>query len=90
MNPGQVASALNEIVRRGWELGAIVHSHPTGPATPSATDLRESFYPSAWMAIVSFTADRPELRVWRMRGSASFVEIPLTIDGKSPDEVAAC
>ncbi|MBA2776934.1 MAG: Mov34/MPN/PAD-1 family protein, partial [Chloroflexia bacterium] len=29
--------------------GAIVHSHPTGPARPSRTDLDEAFYPESLM-----------------------------------------
>jgi proteasome lid subunit RPN8/RPN11 len=65
MDPRQVAVALDEIRERSWSLGAIVHSHPTGPATPSITDLREYRYPSAWMAIVSFAASQPEIRIWQ-------------------------
>ncbi|HWV23920.1 MAG TPA: Mov34/MPN/PAD-1 family protein, partial [Thermomicrobiales bacterium] len=50
----------------GYLLGAIVHSHLHGPATPSATDLREAHYPDALLLIASF-ADQPfAFNAWRV------------------------
>lgn len=66
MDPAEVASALHRIQQDGQEMGAIVHSHLRGPATPSTTDLREAYYPDALMVIASF-ADQPvTMRAWRV------------------------
>lgn len=66
MDPAEVIAALRQIREEGQVLGAIVHSHLRGPATPSATDLREGHYPEAMMVIASF-ADQPVvLSAWRV------------------------
>lgn len=77
MNPTAVIAAFRHMEERNWRLGAIVHSHPRTPATPSMTDLREAHYPSALMVICSFTNAEPELRAWaiapRERGWARVI-----------------
>jgi len=70
MAPAEVVAAFNDIEEHGWRLGAIVHSHPTSPATPSATDLREAAYPDALMVIVSFLRPQPEIRAWKYEVSS--------------------
>lgn len=45
MQPRQQLDAFMEMERQGWELLAIFHSHPSGPPTPSQTDLAEARYP---------------------------------------------
>jgi len=47
MDPAQQVKAMLEIESAGWELIAIYHSHPAGPAVPSLTDLREHADPQA-------------------------------------------
>ncbi|MBA2247979.1 MAG: M67 family metallopeptidase [Chloroflexia bacterium] len=64
MDPTDVIAAFRDIDERGWRLGAIVHSHPHGPAVPSPTDLREARYPDALMVIVSLAAPVPEIGAW--------------------------
>jgi proteasome lid subunit RPN8/RPN11 len=64
MHPRDVVVALDTIAARGWELGAIVHSHLKGPATPSRTDVGEAYYPDTVMLIVSLAALPPEMRGW--------------------------
>ena len=64
MDPRQVAAAMDEMDASGWRLGGIVHSHPRTPARPSATDLREAYYPHALLVIASFATSEPELRSW--------------------------
>ena len=66
MDPVEVVRALREIRESGWQLGAIVHSHLKGPATPSATDVREAHYPDALMVIVSFAVQPATTGVWRV------------------------
>lgn len=69
MHPREVAAALRDMAANGWNLGAIAHSHPQGPPTPSPTDLRERYYPDAWFMIVSFATPGsiPEVRTWTVR-----------------------
>lgn len=66
MDPAEVIAALREMREEGWELGAIVHSHVRGPATPSTTDLREAHYPEALLLIASFADQPAHLRAWRV------------------------
>lgn len=66
MAPIEVVRALREMREAGWRLGAIVHSHLKGPATPSATDVREAHYPDALMMIVSFAVQPATTGVWRV------------------------
>jgi proteasome lid subunit RPN8/RPN11 len=89
MDPAEVLDAFNMIAARDWRLGAIVHSHPATPPSPSTTDLREAFYPDALMVIVSLAGGEPEIRAWRLRqamGSASPTasEVPIIIDEAKP------
>lgn len=81
MDPRQVVAAMEEIERAGWRLGAIVHSHPVTAASPSATDLREAYFPGVWLAIVSLAGPDPEIRAWDVSGGT----------GEPPREIAiAC
>lgn len=66
MDPQEVIVSLREIREDGLVLGAIVHSHLKGPATPSATDVREAHYPDALMMIVSFAVQPATTGVWRV------------------------
>lgn len=45
MDPFELLQALQTLDERGWELHAVFHSHPVGPAVPSETDLREYLLP---------------------------------------------
>jgi len=68
MDGKEVIDALRDMEARGWRLGAIVHSHPRNPATPSRTDLIEALYPAGLMVICSFMEDAPDLRAWAIAG----------------------
>jgi proteasome lid subunit RPN8/RPN11 len=67
----ELIAALRDIDDRGWSLGAIVHSHPLGPAVPSRTDLAEANYPESLMVIASFASHPPDLRAWRLERDGS-------------------
>ena len=88
MDPAEVLAAFRDIEARGWRLGAIVHSHPTTPPVPSATDLTEAHYPDALLLIVGLAHAPPETRAWRIvaatGGRGTAVEVPILIarDGR--------
>ncbi len=51
----------------GLTLAAIYHSHPTGPETPSTTDIARAFYPDSVYLICSLADPaRPVLRGFRI------------------------
>lgn len=80
MDPHELIAALRDIDRQGWAPGAIVHSHPHGPATPSATDLAEFQYPESLMVIASFAEEPPNLNAWRLEaGQGTWIprEVPI-------------
>lgn len=58
MEPSQLIEALLDIEANGRELVAIYHSHPYGPAAPSATDIAQAHYPEAAQVIVSLEQPR--------------------------------
>lgn len=66
MDPQDVITAFREFREQGLNLGAIVHSHLRGPATPSVSDVNEWNYPEALMLIASFADQPPALQAWRL------------------------
>ena len=65
MEPEEQLRAMLDLEERGWDLLAIYHSHPLGPAGPSATDVAKAFYPDAAQVIVSLRErQRPAVRVF--------------------------
>lgn len=53
MDPQQQIEIMLALEAAGWRLLAIYHSHPQGPAHPSARDMALAFYPEASYIIVS-------------------------------------
>lgn len=62
MHPAEQVRSLMAIEAMGLELLAIYHSHPEGPAGPSAVDVREAAYPEA-----AYLVARPGARGWTAR-----------------------
>ncbi|CAN5692621.1 MAG: M67 family metallopeptidase [Chloroflexota bacterium] len=88
MHPRDVVTALDTISERGWTLGAIVHSHLKGSATPSRTDLDEAHYPDALMVIVSLAHLPPDVRVWRLDSEGeSVVKRRVELDVSDADTI---
>lgn len=77
MDPEEVIAALRTFHERGWLLGGIVHSHLSGPATPSAVDLNEAHYPDAMMIVVSFATSPLEMRAWRLEDTGAVREVEI-------------
>lgn len=63
----QVIEAARGLRRRGSEILAIYHSHPSSSPIPSRTDLAENH---EWgpmpRIIVSLRGPEPEVRIWRL------------------------
>jgi proteasome lid subunit RPN8/RPN11 len=57
------------------EVVGVYHSHPHGPATPSASDVSEAFYPEFVYVIVSLDGPAPSVRAFEIR-DGGFTEIP--------------
>lgn len=76
MAPLAQLKAMDQIEALGWDLLAIFHSHPQGPAGPSPTDVAEFFYPGTMVIIASplgrenahdELSDNLALGRWKMR-----------------------
>ena len=65
MEPVQQVRAMLAMEADGLEMIAIYHSHPDGPARPSATDVAAAYYPDAVQLILSLAdRGRPSLRAF--------------------------
>lgn len=53
MAPVSQLKAFEEMDKNEVELLGIFHSHPTGPAVPSPTDIAEFYYPDTVVVILS-------------------------------------
>ncbi len=77
MDPYEQLRAFEWIDSQALELIGIFHSHPAGPETVSATDIREAAYEVVHVIL------SPAGNAWRMRGfwieEGQAYEIPLTI-----------
>ncbi len=80
MDPREVLAATLAIEAHGWQLGAIYHSHPDGPARPSAVDLREAFYPRALAVIVSLADPAAPKAAAFALGDGVARQVPLLIE----------
>ena len=51
LDPGEHFRALRHAEAQGWHLAGVFHSHPRGPAIPSATDVAQALEPE-WLYVV--------------------------------------
>jgi proteasome lid subunit RPN8/RPN11 len=68
--PADLFAAMRRMRERREDLVAVYHSHPRGPAHPSATDLALAFYPEALLLIVTLLP-RPAARAFQIVGRAA-------------------
>ncbi len=64
MDPAGQVQAMLDLEAAGWEVCGIFHSHPAGPAVPSATDVAQAYYPEAVYVILAPEAPGN----WGLRG----------------------
>ena len=74
MDPGDHIRARREARTRGLDVLGFYHSHPRSPATPSARDRAEAWYPGYLYLIVSVRAEPAEVRLYRL-DPGGFVEV---------------
>jgi proteasome lid subunit RPN8/RPN11 len=68
--PEDLFAAQRSMRERGEQLLGIYHSHPRADdPTPSATDVRLAYYPSAVYFIVGLGGEQPNLRAFRISES---------------------
>ncbi|MCU4974352.1 M67 family metallopeptidase [Halobacteria archaeon AArc-m2/3/4] len=63
--PREQLELFERLEDRGEEIVGFVHSHPEGPATPSATDVADATWPDRSYVIVSLPGD--DVTSWRWR-----------------------
>lgn len=66
--PEEHLAALEDAESRGWEIGGVFHSHPTGSARPSMIDVRSALE-RRWVYLVVGLRGRPEVRGWMIPGN---------------------
>ena len=65
--PEELFAAQREMRERGEELLAIYHSHPrAADPSPSETDIRQAFYPSATYLIIGLGGGGPVVRAFNI------------------------
>ncbi|MFC4247168.1 desampylase [Natribaculum luteum] len=71
IDPEEQLEIFERLEDRGEEIVGFYHSHPNGPAGPSATDAEAAAWPDRSYLIVSLV---PTLEVgsWRWRGDGAF------------------
>jgi len=66
VHPQEWLDALQRCSVRGEQPLAIVHSHPTAPAVPSARDRAEWYYPDLLCVVVAFVNNQPVWQEYKM------------------------
>ena len=79
MEPQQQIETMLAIEAQGEQLIAMYHSHPKGPARPSATDIVQAYYPELIQFILSLKErERPSLRAFTIV-NGQVDEIPFSV-----------
>lgn len=79
MDPGDHIRARREARGRGLDVLGFYHSHPHSPATPSASDRAEAWYPDHLYLIVSVSAQPADVRLYRLNADG-FAEVPWNLN----------
>ena len=73
--PRSMLAADRALRAAGVELLAVYHSHPTSPAVPSVTDLRENPHGEDILCVIAGTDG---VRAWRL-AAADAAEVPIRV-----------
>lgn len=75
IDPAEQYRIEMEIEDRGWDLGAIYHSHTRSAPDPSETDRNLAFHPDSVYLIVGLAGDPDvEIRGWWIRDRGGLPE----------------
>ena len=86
-DPVKQKEAFDLLLRQGWELMGIYHSHPQCPPIPSANDIRQAAYPQSMQVIVGLRNSRPDVRVYRVQpDKGTAVRVLLDLPGSKPSK----
>lgn len=72
--PREHYEAVMDAEPYGWEIRGSFHSHPSGPARMSATDLEQAMSPG-WIYVVVGLGDSRAMSIW-LAGSETTVPLP--------------
>ncbi len=76
-------AAYNDMRRRGLDILAVYHSHPSSLALPSARDRALSYGPSVVDIIISLAGEAAQPRAWRL-SEDSYEEAEWTVVPDQP------
>lgn len=83
VHPAEHLALVKRLRGTGREVVGAYHSHPTTPAIPSVSDVREAFDPEFVYLIVSLEGPEPELRAWRIAGT-EMIEQRILVETDNP------
>ncbi len=63
-DPASMFAACKDMRRRGLDVLAVYHSHPTSAPVPSRTDLARNYSPEVVNFIISLMGMEPQIRGW--------------------------
>ena len=64
LDPKEQLKIELDIDDRGWNLGAIYHSHTRSEPVPSETDRNLAFHPDSLYIIIGLDGEEPDVRAW--------------------------
>jgi proteasome lid subunit RPN8/RPN11 len=62
--PRGMFTACRDMRRRGLDILAVYHSHPSSPPVPSRKDLAQNYDPGVVNVIISLASEEPHVRAW--------------------------
>ncbi len=57
-------AAVRDLEKRGLDILAVYHSHPTSEAIPSKKDRERNYSPDVMILIISLKTPEPQVRAW--------------------------
>lgn len=81
IDPAEQLQLMARLEDRGHDVVGFYHSHPRGPAGPSATDTGRATWPDRSYVIVDLGGEHPVVGAWRWDGDAGrFVREVLNVE----------
>lgn len=76
-SPQDLFAAVKMMRQKEEEITGIYHSHPTGPAYPSTTDLAENGYPGLYYFIISLLNPEPDVQCFHLLEDGKVVTLEI-------------